>query len=112
MSVEPNQGTAVVKTGNANHFRGVLAVNGRLTLTGSHLTFQANRLNLQVYERSYPLNAITAVEPRRGLALVGDGLAIILPDDQEERFVVFGRREWMRDIQTARDAMAPRLVHE
>jgi len=100
-------GSPVIKTGNANHFRGVLAVNGKLTLTGTHLTFRASRLNLETYERSYPLRAVTAVEPRRGLAIVGDGLALLLPGEEEERFVVFGRQQWMREIQHARDALAP-----
>jgi hypothetical protein len=31
---------------------------------------------------------------------------VILRDGREERFVVFGRREWMREILAARDACA------
>lgn len=110
MSETVRDGSPVLRTGNANHFRGIMAVNGRLTLTDTHLTFRAGRLNLQIYERSYPLDTIRAVEPRRGLALVGDGLALLLLQDQEERFVVFGRREWMREIQDARDALAIRTT--
>jgi hypothetical protein len=106
MNADPADGSAVIKTGNANHFRGVLAVNGRLTLTGDHLTFQASRLNLLVYEQSYPLKAITAVEPRRGLALVGDGMAVVLHAGHEERFVVFGRRDWIQQIQAAQKALS------
>lgn len=105
-----SEGSPVLRAGNANHFRGILAVNGKLTLTDTHLTFRASRLNLQVYERSYPLDAIQAVEPRRGLAVVGDGLALVLPEGTEERFVVFGRREWLREIQAARDALVTRIV--
>jgi hypothetical protein len=85
-------------------------VNGRLTLTGTHLTFRTGRLNLKTYERSFPLDTIQAVEPRRGLAVVGDGLAVLLPEGQEERFVVFGRGEWLRQIQAARDALVVRIV--
>jgi hypothetical protein len=95
-----------VHTGGANHFRGVLAVNGQLTLREASLSFKAGRLNLQTYEQSYPLAEIAAVEPRRGLALVGDGMAVVLRDGREERFVVFGRREWIRQILAARDAVA------
>jgi len=105
---DARDGGPVLRTGNANHCRGVLAINGKLTLTDTHLTFQANRLNLQVYEQSYPLRAIAGVEPRRGLALVGDGIALLLPGQHEERFVVFGRRDWLREIEAARDA----LIHE
>jgi len=103
---ETGRDRAVLRAGNANHFRGILAVNGRLTLTDTHLTFRAGRLNLQSYEESYPLASVKAVEPRRGLAMVGDGLALLLEGDREERFVVFGRREWLREIQEARDALA------
>lgn len=106
MNDDSLDGSPVIRTGNANHFRGMLAVNGRLTLTGSHLTFRASRLNLQVYEQSYPLKAVTAVEPRRGLALVGDGMAVLLPEGHEERFVVFGRRDWIREIESAQDALS------
>jgi hypothetical protein len=102
---EESDGLAPVRTGGANHFRGVLAVNGQLTLTGADLRFKAGRLNLQSYEASIPLAEIAAVQPRRGLALVGDGMAVVLHDGREERFVVFGRGEWIRQILAARDAL-------
>ncbi|MDH4043868.1 MAG: GRAM domain-containing protein [Gemmatimonadota bacterium] len=111
MNEDSLDGSPILKTGNANHFRGMLAVNGRLTLTGSHLTFRANRLNLQVYEQSYPLKAVTAVEPRRGLALIGDGMAVLLQEGHEERFVVFGRGDWIREIAAAQDALAGSGAH-
>ena len=103
---EESGGSAPVHAGGANHFRGVLAVNGQLTLSETALSFKAGRLNLQIYEHSIPLSDIAAVEPRRGLALVGDGMAVIRRDGREERFVVFGRRVWIRHILAARDALA------
>lgn len=106
MQGEPGGSGTPRRTGGANHFRGLLAVNGQLTLSEAALTFRAGRFNLQSYEQSYALADIAAIEPRRGLALVGDGMAVILRDGREERFVVFGRREWMREILAARDAGA------
>ncbi len=103
---EDSGGSAPVYAGGASHFRGVLAVNGQLTLSDIALSFKAGRLNLQTYEHSIPLADIAAVEPRRGLAIVGDGMAVILRDGHEERFVVFGRRVWIRQILAARDALA------
>jgi hypothetical protein len=92
----------IVKEGGAKHFKGLEAVGGRLVLTDSRLVFASHRFNIQVHEEAYPLAQIVAVEPRRGISLVGDGMAVILADGREERFVVFGRRDWMARIQAAK----------
>ncbi len=97
----------VLKQGGASHFKGMEAVGGKLFLTDRRLVFKSHRFNIQVHEESYPLAEITAVEPRRGISIVGDGLAVVLNGDREERFVVFGRRDWMTQILSARDLAAP-----
>jgi hypothetical protein len=98
---------AVLKQGGASHFKGIEAVGGKLFLTDSRLVFKSHRFNIQVHQEAYPLVDIIAVEPRRGLSLVGDGLSVMLSDGREERFVVFGRRDWITQILAARDLAAP-----
>jgi hypothetical protein len=97
----------VLKQGGASHFKGMEAVGGRLFLTNQRLVFKSHRFNIQVHQESYPLGDITAVEPRRGISIVGDGLAVVLSDGREERFVVFGRRDWITRILSARELAAP-----
>jgi hypothetical protein len=97
----------VLKHGGASHFKGIEAVGGRLFLTDQRLVFKSHRFNIQVHQESYPLADITAVEPRRGISIVGDGLAVVLSGGREERFVVFGRRDWITQILSARDLAAP-----
>jgi hypothetical protein len=98
---------AILKQGGASHFKGLEAVGGKLFLTDHRLVFKSHRFNIQVHQESYPLADITAVEPRRGISIVGDGLAVVLSGGREERFVVFGRRDWITQILMARDLGAP-----
>jgi hypothetical protein len=98
---------AVLKQGGASHYKGMEAVGGKLFLTDSRLVFKSHRFNIQVHQEAYPLTDVVAVEPRRGLSVVGDGLGVVLSDGREERFVVFGRHDWITRILAARDLLAP-----
>jgi hypothetical protein len=96
-----------IKDGGAKHFKGLEAVGGQLLLTSTTLSFTSHRFNIQVHDESYPLREITAVEPRKGLSLVGDGMAVLLGDGREERFVVFGRHDWIEQILAAKANLTP-----
>ncbi|HVY48570.1 MAG TPA: hypothetical protein VHB21_21925 [Minicystis sp.] len=96
-----DQGEAVLFQGPANHFKGMEGVGGRLYLTRERLRFKSHRLNVQVHEASYPLDAILSVEPTRTLGLIPNGLAVELTDGRRERFVVNGRGEWVKRIRGA-----------
>jgi hypothetical protein len=98
---------AILKQGGASHFKGMEAVGGKLFLTDHRLVFKSHRFNIQVHEESYALGDIVAVEPRRGISIVGDGMAVVMHDGREERFVVFGRRDWITRILSARDLVSP-----
>ncbi len=87
-----------IKEGLANHFRGVINVAGRLWLTDRRLIFKSHALNLGGHEESYPLTDIVEIRLRNTLFIVPNGLSIVLKDGREERFVVYGRKDWAAKI--------------
>ena len=102
MSIELEPGEKILKEGPANHFKGIEAVGGTLYLTDRRLIFKSHAVNVQAHEESYPLGSIVAVKPRNTLGIVPNGLAVTLADGRQEKFVIWGRQDWMNKIMQAR----------
>lgn len=92
----------VIKHGPANHFMGIEGVGGWLYLTASRLVFKSHALNIQTHELALPLSDIRTVEPVRTMGIVPNGLKVTAGEAKPERFVVHGRKEWVRAIEDAR----------
>lgn len=101
MEIQLAVGETIIKEGPANHFKGAESVGGKLYLTNQRLFFKSHTLNLQVHEESYPLDQIVSTRRRNTLGIVPNGLAVHLKDGREEKFVVWGRGDWMKKIQQA-----------
>lgn len=98
MDIKLEEGERIIEEGPANHFKGWEAVGGRLYLTNLRLFFKSHRFNFQVHEESYWLKNIISVQVRDTLRIVPNGLAVTLQDGSEEKFVVYNREDWRREI--------------
>jgi hypothetical protein len=106
MSIDLADGESMVKEGFANHFKGFESVGGRLLLTTRRLVFKPHKLNVQRQQDSYPLEEIATVEPRNTWWVVPNGLLVTMRDGHSEKFVVYGRRRWVAEINQAREQPA------
>jgi len=78
-----------------------IGIGGRLFLTSSRLLFHAHRFNVQSGVWTWPVGAIASVEPVNTLAMIPNGLAVVLHDGERFRFDVYKRRAWMESIERA-----------
>jgi hypothetical protein len=95
------EGEVLVKQGPANHFRGLEGVGGWLYLTNRRLVFRSHAFNVQNHELSLPLAAVQAVETCPTAWVIPNGLRLLTADGIE-RFVVYGRRAWLEQINQSR----------
>ena len=101
MDIQLAEGEVILKEGPANHFMGVESVGGKLYLTNLRLFFKSHRLNFQTHEASYRLEDIVSVKPRNTLGFIPNGMAVVVKDKGEQKFVVYGRKDWMKKILNA-----------
>lgn len=94
-------GETLVRSGLANHFKGMESVGGKLYLTDHRLRFVSHKLNVQRHDESYPLREITRVEKTRTLGIVPNGLRITLRSGARERFVLYDRNAWVAAVEQA-----------
>lgn len=78
----------------ANHYLGIEAVGGKIYLTDKRLVFKSHKYNIQNHEFSMPLNDIIDVRRFRNIG-INNGLAVVLKDDNVEKFVVDEAQEWV-----------------
>ena len=102
MNIELRNNEGVIKQGSANHWQGWEAVGGRLFLTGQRLIFRSHTFNVQRHETSIELEEVAFVKSRNNFLLVPNGMSIFLRNGQEERFVIWGRRDWITKIRQAK----------
>ena len=79
----------------ANHFKGVEAVGGKLTLTSKRLVFQSHYLNIQNHQLFIYLRNITSFARYKTLKIVNNGLLITTAQDITEKFVVQQPERWI-----------------
>lgn len=86
-----------VYDGGANHVMGSESVGGWLFLTADDLIFKSHNFNVQNHQIAIPLNQITDVKASLTLGCVPNGLKITV-NGNVEKFVVYKRKEWIRQI--------------
>ena len=82
---------------NANLFRGIESVGGKLTVTDKRLHFKSHSFNIQTGETEIPLNEIAGVTKVNTLGLVPNGLLVKLKNGKNYQFVV-SRRNSVYDL--------------
>ncbi|MDA0632680.1 GRAM domain-containing protein [Nonomuraea sp. MCN248] len=95
-------GEELLRKGNANLWRDREAVGGRLWLTSKWLIFRSHSMNIQVGVWAWPLEEVISATPVNTLAIVPNGMEIVLRSDERIKFVVHRRREWIDAIMKAK----------
>jgi hypothetical protein len=98
MAIQLQPDEMIQKEGGASHVKGIETVGGHLWLTNLRLFFKSHALNIQVHEESYPLQEIASIHPH---GLVPTWMYVTLRNKRQEKFVVFGREEWIGKIAEA-----------
>jgi hypothetical protein len=91
----------VLFEGGANHFKGPEAVGGWLFLTPNDLYFKSHSINIQKHEIKIPIDQIEKAKPGFTFGFVPNSLIVILKNDSIEKFVVFERKNWVKEINNA-----------
>lgn len=102
MNIELRNNESVIKQGSANHWQGWEAVGGNLFLTDQRLVFRSHSFNVQRQETSIELEEVAFVKLRNNFLLVPNGMSIFLRNQQEERFVIWSRKDWVNKIREAK----------
>lgn len=95
LPLHPNE--SILFETDANHFKGIEAVGGRLYLTNQRLVFVSHRLNVQNHLWSIIPASIQRVERFRPLLIANNGIRLITAD-ATEKFVVDQREEWIKRL--------------
>ncbi len=84
------------KSINANYFRGIEAVGGKITFDEMGLVFKSHSFNLQTGETRIDYSQIRAINKRNTLGIVPNGIAIVTKDDINHKFVINNRNKVIR----------------
>ena len=99
MKTKLTEGEQVIRKGKANHFVGITNVGGNLYLTNKRVIFETNALNfIQEHTWSLEYNNIKEIGKKNTLFIIPNGITLISNDNKTDRFVVFGRDKWIKDI--------------
>jgi hypothetical protein len=88
----------ILRKGAANYFKGFTNIGGQLMLTERSLIFKPHVLNVRRKELTIPLKEVVAIERRNSLGVIPNGFGVVLRDGASERFVVYGREEWVEHL--------------
>ncbi|MBD0403022.1 hypothetical protein [Flammeovirga sp. EKP202] len=89
---------AIIHSGDANHFKGVEAVGGRLYLLKEKLLFKSHHFNVQNHQTTVDFNQIQEVNYFNTLGFIPNGLSIKLHTGHIEKFVVNNRKTWKKEL--------------
>ena len=89
----------VIYSGMANHFLNAESVGGNLFLYSDRLYFKSHAVNIQVHDLTIELNQIKNVSYYNTLGLIPNGLAVNLHNGKTEKFVLYKRAVWQKEIE-------------
>ncbi len=86
--------------GNANLFRGIEGVVGRLFLTNKNVVFKSHKFNIQKGQTNIKLNDISEIlkKKRRFLSIMGHGIKIKTKDGQNFHFITTNQDVWVEKL--------------
>lgn len=93
------EGSDIIFSGGANHFKNGEGVGGKLYLLSDKLHFKSHDFNLQIHELIISLDKIKEVQVYNIFGFIPTGLAIVTNDGKVEKFAVNNRRRWRDEIE-------------
>ena len=99
MKTKLMQDEKIIKEGKANHSVGITNVGGTLYLTNTRVIFETNALNfMQKHHFSLLFKDISGFGKRNTLFIIPNSIFITSNEGKEDKFVVFGRDKWLKEI--------------
>ena len=95
IKIELETGEKIIFQSNANHFKGLEAVGGKLFLTEKRLVFKSHKYNIQNHQLIIKLSDIASIGRFKPLGLTNNGLLVIDKNNETEKFVVDKLAEWL-----------------
>lgn len=95
IKIELEAGEKIIFQSNANHFKGLEAVGGKLFLTEKRLVFKSHKFNIQNHEFVIKLSDIASIGKFKPLGLTNNGLLVIDKNNETEKFVVENLADWL-----------------
>jgi hypothetical protein len=87
-AISLNENELIVLEKDANHFKGIESVGGRMFVTNNRIVFKSHALNIQNHEVSFIWKDIKQVNRYKSLGLLNNGLELHLKNNKVEKFVV------------------------
>lgn len=89
----PNE-SMVIEAG-ANHFKGIEAVGGKLTLTDQRLVFISHKFNIQKNREEFDRSSIFEVKPHHKFS---KGIILTTKENASHTFIVDLREKWISEL--------------
>jgi hypothetical protein len=83
-----NENEFILLEKDANHFKGLEAVGGRIYLTNNRIIFKSHSLNIQSHTMSFLWTEINHTVRYKTLGLINNGIELHLKNNTIEKFVV------------------------
>jgi hypothetical protein len=87
-TISLNENELIILEKDANHFKGIEAVGGRIYLTNERIVFKSHSLNIQNHEVSFLWTEINSTTRYKTLGLINNGIELHLKNNTIEKFVV------------------------
>jgi len=88
----------ILHDGEANHLVNKEGVGGWLFLTSSGLLFKSHIYNFQVHELWIPYETVQSLSTFKNLGFIENGLLLERKDGTQNKFVVYGAKDWVAKI--------------
>lgn len=77
---------------DANYFRGIEAVGGKIFFDETGFVFKSHSINIQSGETRIDYSQIVSVRTRNTLGLVPNGISVLTKDNKKHKFVINNRK--------------------
>lgn len=107
MKTELNQYESIIKHSASNLQRGLETVGGKVYLTNERIIFEAHKINFQSGVTEISLSSIKSLGKSWTkflgiIPIMPNSLSVYTQDNEEYRFVIFGRKAWIEAIERMR----------